>query len=171
MGSVKTKIVKIIGSPFFIPAVGVALMALLLLSVYLPKSKKEESVKPDTAQYSAQLEARLENMVKSIDGVEDCDVMITLKSGTEYKYASDTQTSDSSDADAKKSVSSKSDIAVISDKENGESAVVIKEIYPEIMGVAVVCRGRYSDSLKLEIAGAVSTVLGTGIDKVFVLIK
>ncbi len=175
MGSVKPKkgwIKKLTDSKYAVPAIGLGLMLILLFVIYTPKGKSVDT-KPeyDAAAYASDLETRMEKIIGGIEGVEECDVMITLKSGIEYKYASDTQISDATDSNEKKSSNSRADIAVVADKERGETAVVVKEIYPEISGVAVICRGTDSNALRLDICNTASTVLGVGLDKVYVLIK
>lgn len=175
MGSVKEKngwAKKLLNSKYAIPVIGLGIMLILFFTV-LPTEKKdtEKVVQYDAAAYVSELEARMERIIGGINGVEECDVMITLKSGIEYKYASDTQISDATDSQEKKSSNSRADIAVVSDKERGETAVVVKEIYPEINGVAVICKGTDSNALRFDICNTASTVLGVGLDKVYVLIK
>ena len=163
---------KLINSKYAIPLIGLGLMVILFFVIYTPKESVAESkTQYDAAAYAAELERRLEKIIGGIEGVEECDVMITLKSGIEYKYASDTQISDATHSQEKKSSNSRADIAVVSDKERGETAVVVKEIYPEINGVAVICRGADSTALRFDICNTASTVLGIGLDKVYVLIK
>ena len=78
-----------------------------------------------------------------------CDVMINLENGYEYVYAYDTSTNNSGEDFKYITVSA----------DNGEEAVLIKKINPKIAGVAIVCQGGKSSSIKSAVIELVSTTL------------
>jgi len=170
MSNVKAIIKKIFSGKYTLFAMGVALLAVLLLLFY-PNTKTEETVEADKDVYLETLESNLQKVIESMDGIDSCNVMITLSSGTKYEYATDVSRSENNDTNEKTSTQSKSDITVISDKTTGEKAVVVKEIYPEIKGAVIVCRGTQANALTLEVKKAVSVALGIGSDKICVIIK
>lgn len=138
----------------------------------------EDAQAIDCEEYVTQLEQRLGTVLSGIPGVESCEVMITLKTGVEYVYEKDVSDSGSENDDSADSVNKsavsydkQTTVAVISDKASGEKALVISEIYPEINGVAVICSGSDSATVKLSVINAVSTVLGISSGRVCVIMK
>ncbi len=173
MGNVRTKIQSLIKKnkllPVFAALLVVILVVMSLFSDTQSKTNEPETTDTYNSQYATALETRLSGIVMGINGVDSCEVMITLDGGVEYIYASDSQHSQSSGD--KESSEGKSSLTVLSDKQSGEKAVVVKEIYPEIKGVAVVCKGIDSPTVTLAITDAVSTVLGISANKVCVIIE
>ena len=72
---------------------GAAAMILLLLSELLPTNAVKEPVlaPADETAYREQLEEQLQELIEQIDGAGTTTVMITLESGEETVYATDTQ--------------------------------------------------------------------------------
>lgn len=72
---------------------GAAAMILLLLSELLPTNAVKEPVlaPADETAYREQLEKQLQELIEQIDGAGTTTVMITLESGEETVYATDTQ--------------------------------------------------------------------------------
>ena len=54
-----------------------------------PDTEKETHKTFSAAEYKTNLEIQTRELVKELDGVKDCEVMITLECGYEYLYASD----------------------------------------------------------------------------------
>lgn len=52
-----------------------------------PETSASETL--TNAQFVEQTEQKLQNILNGISGVERCEVMITLESGIEYRYATD----------------------------------------------------------------------------------
>ena len=71
-----------------IVAVGLLGMGLILLSQFW--STDERSAPASADDYAAVLEQRLVDLVSSVEGVGSCQVLVTLESGTEYVYTSQT---------------------------------------------------------------------------------
>ena len=69
--------------------VGFVGMGLILLSHFWPQSGTSASVSADVT-YASELETRLTSLVAGVEGVGECRVMITLESGTEYVYTTQT---------------------------------------------------------------------------------
>ena len=129
-------------------------------------------------QVIAQTEQKLQNILNGISGVERCEVMITLETGIEYRYATDetdsTTQNGNTAGDSVKSESSRdteTKIGGVKDKTTGERALIVTEIYPDINGVAVICEGSNTPTLKLSIIETVSTVLGIKTSQVCVIMK
>ena len=136
---------------WFIPVMVILGIFLMVIQYDQPESIQVASVSADE-QYIRDTEARIEEMLKGIDGVGACDVTITLASGSKKEY-----------------VREEGNVLVISDNNGNQSAVISKEIAPEIAGVTVLCRGAYNIKIQKDIIHSVSTVLGIGSNKVCVI--
>lgn len=153
----KRKIILVLGM------VGVLL---LLLSEVLPvglKNKAEEKPQ-DTSycDYVAQLEAETVSLISTIEGVGRCQVMITLREGTENIYArnADEETRDGSN-------SAKHEY-VLYEGEQGEEALLVKERFPPVQGVAVVCDGADNSAVRTCVVNTVSALFNVSVSKISV---
>ncbi len=169
--SLKTVLNKIKKSNLLIIVAAVLVLMLVFASFTAEKGDitPEKAIDLYNKQYCISLEEKLETVVYAVNGIEKCVAMVTLKGGVEYIYASDNQQSHTSGD--KESMEEKSNVTVLSDKQQGEKAVVIKELYPEINGVALVCKGNNSPSVILAVKNAAATALGISTDKVCVIIE
>lgn len=135
---------------------GLAGMALLCLSEWIPsaESSVDEEVPATVAQtetsqsYASQLEQRLEDLIGEVEGAGRCRVMVTLVSGEETVYATDTEQGETS---------SRSEHVLVDDK-----ALVERVDCPGILGVAVVCEGGGSSSVQNTVTRLVQALTGIG---------
>ncbi len=145
-----------------------ALLGLLLLilpTAGSPKKAKEQS--GDSQQdYASQLAAELEELISLIDGAGDTKVMLTLESGVENVFAEESKSSGGDDFSGGRA-SSETSVTVI-ETEDGDSAIVRKQLEPVIKGVAIVCEGGNTVRVRESIVSAVSTVLGISSSRVSV---
>lgn len=136
--------------------------------------KQQQSVEEDDfcAAYVENMENKLSEIVCDIAGVKDCKIMITLKSGIEYVYATDESANTNvNESGGDKKEQSEEKITIVADKQIGEKAVVVKERYPEINGVAIICEAKESPTLTLALKSAASTALGIDTGKVCVVLR
>ncbi|MGN1420085.1 MAG: hypothetical protein ACI4XC_01045 [Eubacterium sp.] len=155
--SKKIKIIIAVG------LIGVILIA--MSDIFADSGKDSKAVTSDNISYSDytnELEDKLCNIISSIDGVGECKVMITLENSKENVYATDNENKTDSD-----SASSK-DEYVIYDSDNGETPVLIKEYYPKIQGVSVVCSGGDSIVVKEQIINTVTSLFNISTNRVSV---
>lgn len=116
-----------------------ALAAGLFLLLY-PGGSREDAASDGFAyssseDYRVSLENEVKRIIGSMTGVDNCYVMITLKSGYEYYYASNQQLSETENGvDSRKEY-------LLADFGSVEQPVLIEERMPEVAGVAVVCPG------------------------------
>ena len=87
---------------------GLAGLLLLAVSSWLPADSSTQSAAPaamtdSTADYAAELETRLTALISRVEGAGKTAVMVTLESGSESIYATDT------DSDGKPETDSHSD--------------------------------------------------------------
>lgn len=138
---------------------GIAGILLLMLSELVPHSeekKAEEPAETGLAEYEQSIEERLSGLISSIDGAGRTRVMITLDSGDENVYAT-------KDKSSEKSYEKE---YVVIKNDGDEDGMLLKVIEPEIRGVAVVCEGADSATVKQEIINTVTAVLGIGTSRV-----
>ena len=129
-----------------LPVVVLAAAGLLLIiiggTIGKTKAKTEEPY-TDVGYYTSYLEGRIEELCKTVDGISEASVLLTLDSSTEYVYGTD----------------GGADFIIISDSA-GEHAVKLCEIYPKIRGVAVVCTGGDTPQVKETVVKLLSASLG-----------
>lgn len=96
----------------------------------------------------------LEQIIGKIEGVGDVEVMITYDGTSETVYAYD-KSEQKNDTELKKE-----EEHIIIDKGNAEDGLLIKEIYPKVTGVAVVCEGGGKPTVKGEITQMLKALYG-----------
>ncbi len=141
--------------------VGLAGIILLTLSEIFPqRDEKEKENKAEASQisdtYEEDIERRLTSIISSINGAGNTRVMVTLASGDENVYAVKEKSNDSS---------LEREYIVI-ENGNDESGLLLKVIEPEVRGVAIVCDGANSASVRQEIVSTVSAVLGISTNRI-----
>lgn len=148
-----------------IVALGLIGIVLIFASDMLGKSDKKQEVNNDKINYedyTDQLENKLKNLIMAIEGVGECQVMITLENTTESVYATDVEFKNDDN-----SVNQK-DEYVFYDSEKGETPVLIKEYLPKVQGVTVVCTGGDNIAVKEKIIQAVTSLFNIPTNRVSV---
>lgn len=141
-------------------ALGIAAMLLILLSELWPAQASpapSESMEPaqTAASYQAKLETRLADLIEQIEGAGTTTVMITLESGEERIYATDTQTGRDQ---------SQQTHVLLEDGTALEETVYL----PTICGVAVVCDGGGDVGVESRITALVCALLDVPSNRVCV---
>lgn len=136
----------------FIGFLGILL--LLFSEIFTEKDNTPETASVserelDFKSYENNLEDRLKLLLESINGAGKVNVMITIESGDEMVYATETERSDKNE-DKK---------YVLVDTDGNDDGLLLKVAQPEVRGVAVVCQGADSPEVKRQITDAVTSVL------------
>ncbi len=135
------------------------------------------AVKP-AADYEKELEDRIEQLLKSVEGVGKVDVMVVLSSSSEKVFRTDrsenTSTTKEKDAsggerDIASSQSEENTILSQQSGSNGTSPLVQKELYPEISGIVISAQGGDSPKVQAEISQAMEALFGLEAHKIKVL--
>ena len=140
-------------------------IALIVFSDWMPQ--ETPTAQQRTEEYTAYLETRIADTVKSIDGVGDCRVMLSLESGVQYVYATEDRQDNNYRQDGEKldtSENSQQSVIVVDDK-----GLLVTEILPIVQGVVVVCEGGNDTAVQERITKAVATVLRISEKRVCVL--
>lgn len=167
MNRIKEQFFRVINSKNrnkIIIAVGFVGILLILLSEFSFGSNNSDikTTDNDYAAYANSLNDELTQLLSSIDGVGECRVMITLRNTKESVYAKNI---DSSSSDSSKS---QSDEYVIYDSQNGDSPILLKENFPDIEGVAIVCSGGDNVAVKEKVIKCVSALFNISSNRISV---
>ncbi|HHX72011.1 MAG TPA: hypothetical protein GX701_03665 [Clostridiales bacterium] len=138
-------------------------LLLILWPVRPPAPQAEGPLSPETGEYAFDLaayEARLTEILSSVQGAGRVRVMLYLKSGTETVYAEEARIQ-------------RQDTLVESEERSlvqmGQNPIVVKRLYPSFGGAVIVCEGAGNSLVELEITKAVSALTGLSTDKIAVL--
>lgn len=122
------------------------------------------------------MENELEKILNEIEGVSKVSVMLSFHSGPKYTYASNIEenlrqteemTSDGATRDITEN-NHKNQIVLFQDGQ-GESPLIIEEVYPKVQGVLIVAQGVENPHKKSQVVEAVKAILDLPSHKVVVL--
>ncbi len=147
----KTKLDKRAIVIIFIGLIGVVLLTVTEL---VPEKGDEPEVTETTESvgyddYAQKTEKQLEELISCIQGAGKTKVMVTLECSDENVYATEEKSKDSSYESS----------VVIVENQDGENGVLLKITQPKIRGVAVVCSGGASPTVKQSIIETITAVL------------
>ncbi|MCI8597822.1 MAG: stage III sporulation protein AG [Lachnospiraceae bacterium] len=137
--------------------------------------EKEGAV--STSSYEEQQEARLEEILRKVEGVGEVEVMITLQASSEKVVEKD-QPSTSQDVEEQDSGGgtrstqdrSWSESTVYWEQENGSrTPYVIKELKPRVEGVIVIAQGGGDPEIKQNIMEAVQALFPVEAHKIKIM--
>jgi len=117
-------------------------------------------------QYTASLEAKLEQMVSSIYGAGESKVTITLSSQAKQVYGTNEKTTTDTQVEKSDKFQKETQVAVVNGK-----PIVVEEQLPKVSGVCVVAEGAGNKKIADDIRTAVANVLGIRETKVAVFRK
>lgn len=140
-------------------AAGIVGLALMIVPQLFSSKDRDNSILQDSTDceyYSEHLEKKMTELISKVGGVGNVSVVITLDGGSEYVYAANTKTSESGSA---------VDYIVLNNGE-GEGGLVVGQICPRVRGVAVVCSGGSSPSVKKDVTELVSAALGISTSRI-----
>lgn len=156
-------------------AAGLAGMGLILFSEFIPsKNKNVQSTAEsaacysddETEQYKQQTEKELKEILEKIDGVGECEVMVTLEGTTEYIYAENL--SEYTDTDGEKSSNKHENEVVMIEQDGTKQALVRKIVKPQITGAVIVCEGGGDLKVNERVIKAVKAALNLSSGKICV---
>jgi len=159
--------------------VGIAGIVLIMLGDFLGSPSKKTPSSSElqfdndayNIQYVEKLQKDLTEFISKIEGVGAVEVLVTLETGVQYVYATNTKSSDDSSytSDDKQSQkwSQESNIIIV-DGAGGKEPLVLKRIEPVVQGVVVVCGGADNIKVKEAVIEAVTTLCGIGSNRVSV---
>lgn len=150
------------------------IVALIIIAIYISSlglgSNKQVSTNDKTnenspttfstsAEYVDYLENKLDNVLASVKGASNVNVVITLESGFEYEYATEEETKQTSSGSI-----TTTNLVLVDGK-----PVVVKEYYPKIKGIVVVAKGTEDVKVKMDILTLIQTVVEVDNAKITIL--
>ena len=135
---------------------GLAGLVLLAFSAWLPADDAAQpapaAVQETAADYAAQLESRLTALIRCVDGAGNTAVMVTLESGSESVYATDTDRDGGS-----------THVLL------GSGGALVETVQtPRVLGVAVVCEGGGTAAVQNRVTALVEALTGVGANHITV---
>ena len=148
--------------------------------------KKQKSTKTGTSQQTQQkkiqekdayitaLENKLEQTIEGMEGAGKVDVMITLKYNGEkildknQPYESEEETNTEENKESKKNRIQNNQETVLVETEGNTEPIIVRELYPDIEGVVVVCEGGDNSALTVKIKEAVQALFSIDAHKIVV---
>lgn len=159
---INTFLQKIKTNKKFQYAVIVGLLIVVLL-IFLFGFKAEESTvnysDDEVLVYVNNLEDKLSNALSKVAGAGNVDVVINVESGRESVLAMKTITKDGLNG-----VETESSPIIINGK-----PVVVKELYPKIIGVLIVAKGANNISVMNKLQQATISLLDINLDQIEIL--
>ena len=119
-------------------------------------------------QYTINLENKLVNVLSNIRGAGKVSVMVTLKTSPEIILANTTDEKINSSTSQSNSTSYTTTVTepIIITSNGNKTALIIKEVLPEVKGVVVVATGASNTNVKLDIVQAVKALLDIDMNKI-----
>lgn len=136
-------------------------IVLIVASELIPNEREEiiEEVNGVEYSYAENLETKLSTMISNINGAGNTKVLVTLKSSSESVYAYDSNVNDD-----------KQEYKYILLKNGStQDGLLLKMTAPEIRGVAVVCEGASSATVRKDITDMITSVLDISSNRVSVI--
>ncbi len=125
-------------------------IGLILFSSFGGKISKKTNSDFSCELYTNQIEEKIEKFLLNVEGIKNVNVIVTLDTSTETKYAQNGATFDY--------------ITINSGGKN--EPVYIGEIYPYVRGVAISCTNGDNDYIKEKITRLVSAYLGISSNRI-----
>lgn len=113
-----------------------------------------------TLEYIETLEHKIGNIAEQITGSSRVRVIVSVASGSEFQYVTNEE--------IRENFSSVEYVTVRSDG-GADAPVLLKEIYPEIVGVSIACRGGDSPEIQEKLIRVVSTAFGLGTNRICIV--
>ena len=123
------------------------------------------SAKP-AQDYEKELEDRISQLLKSVEGVGKVDVMVVLSSSGEKVFRTDRSENTST---TKEKDASGGERDAVSSQNTGNGPLIEKELYPQISGIVISAQGGDLPSVQAEISQAMEALFGLEPHKIKVL--
>ncbi|MBO4217425.1 MAG: hypothetical protein J5940_05745 [Clostridia bacterium] len=134
-------------------AAGAVLGVALIILGTVSGGRTETPSEAASDAYVSGIENKIRQMTELVTGSSDVEVAIFVSSSREYVYASD--------ADG-----GRSGYAALQSSDGRSGLVLIKEVYPKIESVAVVCRGGDGAAVQAKLIKLISAATGLSSNRI-----
>ncbi len=154
----KEKVKKVVSKIKIEYLIVIALSVVALIIMFNAFGSKTETVSLNSIdEYVKNLENKLKNCLSKVDGAGKVEVIISVESGMQTIFATETTYLEASKTKTETPV-------IVAGK-----PVILKEEYPEIVGVVIVAEGAKNLSVKVDLLNACEVFLSIPEDKIRVL--
>lgn len=138
-----------------------------IVLMMLPGKKAEDNTLSGAETKSPEIksmESRIEDILKTVRGAGEVNVLLTVAEGEEILYQEDIddQISDNNE-------SYRANTVMALDSQRNETGLIKQTIPPKYLGAVIVCQGADDPTVRLAIVDAVSKATGLRADKISVL--
>lgn len=162
---IRTRAVEALKQYRFAAAAVLVGVALMLLPSESREAEGTGCADPEEKFDRIAIQSEMEEILRTVDGVGELQLMLTVDSGTRRELAQDiTAESDPSNR-TKKEI----ETVIIGKNSGSREAIVTRSVYPCYVGALVVCEGGGSASVRLAVTEAVQALTGLPSDKISVL--
>ncbi len=172
---------------YFVIVLAIAIIIGMLNNWFQPKTKDQEAIMVNSAasEYTPppdqsikqDQEYRLKQILSSMKGAGEVDVMISYKTGKELVPAMntvesnvETEEKDSNGGIRKVSQTDINSQPVSLNTSEGAQPLITTEVLPEVLGVIVIAEGAEDIHVRMELQRAVQTVLGINANQVEIFV-
>ena len=158
---------------FVIGIIGILLI--FISDMFTKNDANEASISPEAnlseSEYCSLIESKITEIIKSLTGNENSNVIVTLESSYEYVYLNEKDISNDytneNNSETKKKDNSSEKYIIIEDSSGNERPLIVTTLSPKIRGVVIVYdyNGVQIDD---EIKSAVMAALDISSSKIFV---
>ena len=125
-----------------------------------PKAKTGEERNVSDEQYRKDMENRVKELLKRVEGVGNTEVMITLSASKEKVALKDNETDERKSQEAS---------VIVNDSDRNSAPFIIQEKEPIPEGILVVCEGGGNAKLSTEIINAIQVLFNVEAHKIKVM--
>lgn len=156
--------IKNVKSEYVIISIIIILAVYFLISGVSKKKSEDKTTNTfaeitDADSYCDYLEFKLKNCLENIDGVGKVNVTVTVNGEIEKVYATEKVTTSGSQGEKVTE-----NVVTVSGK-----PLLVKEIYPEIVGIVIVADGGNNSVIKGKIIDAVTTCVSIDYSRILIL--
>lgn len=157
---VKNSLSSIIGSVRTRVPIALVCTALIggLLLIFAGDEKSENEAMGTTVSRETVLEESVERLLLSLSDIDSATAIVTVEDSGEYKYAKNEHGIEGD--------GSYSGEYFVIEKKDGDEALLVREVYPEIRGIAVVCTGGDTPAVREKVIRLLSAAFGMSTNKI-----
>ena len=144
----------------------VALVVIIGIALMLLPTDKKDADPPNTIKESTEtdvpLDSKIANLLRTMHGVGEVNVLLSVVTGEERIYQIDEDISDD-ERDVQRST------VIVSDASRNQQGLIKQIIPPTYNGAVVVCDGGDDPTVKFAVVDAVSKLTGLSTDRISVI--
>lgn len=145
-----------------------AAVLLGIVLMLLPSGSGQESTPPNGAEEEhfdrAAVQSEMEEILRTIEGVGELRLMLTVDAGTKRELAQDT----SIERSGTENFHETRETVIVGAGSGTREIIVTRSVYPRYAGALVVCEGGDSAAVRLAVTEAVRALTGLASDKISV---